>query len=405
LAGTIRLNSDFMHNKVSNLLFMRNSFHYEKFKYLLFIILLSGVFGSAYSTVVQKDDSLVYWPRTINAEELIRGERLFFGLVYVDNKSTNCASCHNTSVADTLNWNPDALEISKKYLGKSAKELSKILLNPSGIKMAQVHKEIQLTLEDIVLIKAYMDRFVSIGLKQNKPVITNLLLFIIASILFLFSGIDLIITKIVKRRWINYIILLVTTIFILDTLVVNAVALGRSKNYAPIQPIKFSHAVHAGQNGTDCIYCHSYATDSKIAGIPPENVCMNCHLMVRNGTRSGVTEIAKVISAYENKRPIAWIKVHNLPDHVFFSHAQHVSAGGVKCQECHGKVEEMNVIKQVSDLSMGWCIDCHRTKKFNIHSNKFYSEYTDLNKKMKLGKIDSVTISKLGGTECMKCHY
>jgi len=402
----LRLNSDFMHKKVSTLLLLSNFFHSEKAKTLFFIIFfLTSIIVSAYSNIVLKGDTVVYRARTFNAEELIRGERLFFGLVYVNDKSVNCASCHITSVSDTLNWNPDALEISKKYIGKSAKELSKVLLSPSGIKLAQVHKEFQLTPEDIVLIKAYMDRFVSIGLKQNKPVITNLFLFIIASILFLFSITDLIITKTVKKRWINYSVLFVTTVFIIDTLVVDAIALGRSKNYAPMQPIKFSHAVHAGQNGTDCIYCHSYAPFSKIAGIPPENVCMNCHLMVRNGTRSGVTEIAKVISAYENKRPIAWIKVHNLPDHVFFSHAQHVSAGGVKCQECHGRVEEMNVIKQVSDLSMGWCINCHRTKKFNIHSNKFYSEYTDLAEKMKRGKKDSATISMLGGTECMKCHY
>ncbi len=150
-----------------------------------------------------------------------------------------------------------------------------------------------------------------------------------------------------------------------------------------MQPVKFSHKVHAGQNKTDCIYCHSFAGSSKTAGIPPENVCMNCHLMVRNGTRSGAAEIAKVISAYEKAQPISWIKVHNLPDHVFFSHAQHVTAGNVECQECHGKVEEMDVIRQVSDLSMGWCINCHRTKKINFQNNKFYSDYTGLSDKIK----------------------
>lgn len=394
-----------MSKKPYQIFLMYNSFPSGKFKYLILTLLLSAIFSSAYSDIVLKEDSLIYRSGNFNAEELIRGERLFFGLVYTDTKSINCAACHNTRESDTLNWNPDALEISKKYFGKSAKELSKVLLSPSGIKLARVHKGFQISPEDIVLIKAYMDRFVSIGLKKNKPVITNLFLFIVASGLFLFSITDLIITKIIKKRWINYLFLLVTTIFILYTLLFNAFALGRSKGYAPMQPIKFSHAVHAGQNGTDCIYCHSYAPYSKIAGIPPVNVCMNCHLMVRNGTRSGVTEIAKVIKAYDNKQPIDWIKVHNLPDHVFFSHAQHVSAGGIMCQECHGKVEEMNVVRQVSDLSMGWCINCHRTKKIDIHNSKFYSEYTDLAEKMKRGKTDSVTISMLGGTECMKCHY
>jgi hypothetical protein len=187
--------------------------------------------------------------------------------------------------------------------------------------------------------------------------------------------------------------------------VVNAITIGRSRDYSPMQPVKFSHAVHAGQNGTDCIYCHSSAPYSKTAGIPPVNVCMNCHLMVRNGTRSGTFEISKIISSYENQKPIEWIKVHNLPDHVFFSHAQHVSAGGVACTECHGNVKEMNVIRQVSDLSMGWCINCHRNKKVDFQNNQFYSQYRTLAEKMKKGEIDSVTVSMVGGRECMKCHY
>ena len=144
---------------------------------------------------------------------------------------------------------------------------------------------------------------------------------------------------------------------------------------------------------------------SKNAGIPPVNVCMNCHLVVRTGTRSGVTEISKIITAFENLKPIEWIQVHNLPDHVFFSHAQHVTAGKVSCQECHGDVKSMHVIRQVSDLSMGWCINCHRNRKVDFKDNIFYSQYGDLAEKLKNKQIDSVTVSMIGGTECMKCHY
>jgi len=393
----------------------------SKIKYLLTAILISFFFAPAYSNLFESSDtikvqakditrqlgpdSVLYTHRTFKAEELIRGERLFYGLVYLKNESVNCAGCHNTRVTDTLNWNPDALEISKKYLYKNAHDLSRVLLKPIGQKMSQVHKAIHLTPEDIVLIKAYMDKFVDLGLRQNKPVIINLFLFIVASILFLFSIIDITISKKLKRRWINYIILLLAGIFITNTLVGNALTLGRSRDYSPIQPVKFSHAVHAGQNGTDCIYCHSSAQYSKTAGIPPVNVCMNCHLLVRNGTRSGVFEISKIISSYENQKPIEWIKVHNLPDHVFFSHAQHVSAGGVECTECHGDVKGMNVIKQVSDLSMGWCINCHRTKKIDFHNNHFYSQYRDLTEKLKKGEPDSVTVTMVGGRECMRCHY
>jgi hypothetical protein len=350
-------------------------------------------------------DSVLSMHRDLKAEELVRGERLFYGLAYLKSESVNCAACHNTKESDTLNWNPDALEISIKYLDKSARDLFRVLQKPVGQKMALVHKDFHLTAEDVVLIKGYMDKFTVIGLKPDKPVITNLILFIIASVLLLFSITDLIITKKLKRRWINYLILTLTGVFITYTLVINSLAIGRSKDYSPIQPVKFSHAVHAGQNGTDCIYCHSSAPYSKTAGIPPINVCMNCHLMVRNGTRSGQFEIAKIIFAYENHRPIEWIKIHNLPDHVFFSHAQHVTAGKVECTDCHGSVKEMDVIKQVSDLSMGWCIDCHRTRKLNVRDNKFYTQYRELAEKMKTGEIDSVTVTMVGGRECMKCHY
>jgi hypothetical protein len=127
--------------------------------------------------------------------------------------------------------------------------------------------------------------------------------------------------------------------------------------------------------------------------------------MVRNGTRSGVFEISRIISSYENQKPIEWIKIHNLPDHVFFSHAQHVSAGGLDCKECHGDLKTMHVVRQVSDLSMGWCINCHRTKKMNVQNNQFYSQYRALSEKLKKGELDSVTEAMMGGRECGKCHY
>jgi hypothetical protein len=377
----------------------------QKFKYLLLCLLLSGIFIPGFSTSIQNEDSLYLKHINFTAEDIIRGERLFYGLVYQGSRSVNCASCHNTRESDTLNWNPDALEISLSYKSKTAADLSKVLLNPSGTKIGQVHKDFQLSPEDIVLIKAYMDEFTEIGLKKSKPVITNLLLFIIAIILFIVSAIYLIFRKNIKRPWINVTILLITAGFMTYTIVVNAIAMGRSRDYSPDQPVKFSHKVHAGQNQTDCIYCHSSAPRSKSAGIPPVNVCMNCHLLVRNGTRSGSAEIVKVIRAFEENKPIEWVKVYNLPDHVFFSHAQHVSAGGITCSKCHGKVEETDVIKQVTDLSMGWCINCHRTTKVNFDGNLFYSHYRDLAEKMRKGEIDSATVDMIGGIECMKCHY
>lgn len=353
----------------------------------------------------QVNDSLSH--ESLAKDDIIIGERLFHGLVYTD-KALNCSACHSVysqSMADTVNWNPDALEISLKYLERSAADLGNVLLKPSGKKMAQVHSGFKFTPEEISRIKAFMDDFTEKGLKQKKPVITNLLLFIVASVLFLFSLTDMIITKRLKKQWINLVVSSVTTVYITWVLVINAIAIGRSQGYSPDQPIKFSHAVHAGQNQTDCIYCHNYAPYSKISGFPSGNVCMNCHLLVRNGTRSGMFEIAKVVDAYDNKRSIEWVQIHNLPDHVYFNHSQHVTAGGIDCRECHGQVQEMDRIVQHSDLSMGWCINCHRTRKVNFNDNAFYSQYKSLSEKMKNGQLDSVTVADQGGSECMRCHY
>jgi hypothetical protein len=350
-------------------------------------------------------DSVIYNRTDFTAEELIRGERLFYGLAYIGEKSINCVICHNTTVSDTLNWNPDAFEISKEYFDKSAEDLSKVLLSPLGQKMQLVHKDFNLSAEDITLIKAFMNKFVTVGMKQHKPVITNLLLLIIASILFLISLTDLIIRKIYKYRPLNLLILTVTGVYIVWILAINAIAFGRSTGYSPDQPIKFSHAVHAGQNKTDCIYCHYTAETSKTAGIPAGSICNNCHFLVRNGTRSGNTEIAKIIEALEAKRAVEWVRLYKLPDFAFFSHAQHVSAGEIDCEVCHGDVKSMDRLSQVPDLSMGWCIDCHETRKVNL-SNEYYQKYYAEHVRLfREGKVDSVVIAGIGGKDCGKCHY
>jgi hypothetical protein len=350
-------------------------------------------------------DSVIYKQNTFTNEEITRGERLFYGLVYFGGESINCTSCHNTQVSDTLNWNPDALEISNKYLHKNARDLSKVLLKPLGPKMKIVHKGFNLSPGDIVLIKAYMDKFVTIGLKQNKPIITYLLLLIIASILFLVSATDLIIKRIYRNKKINWLIVTVTGVFITWVLAVNAISFGRAKGFSPAQPIKFSHYVHAGQNKTDCNYCHYTAKISKSAGIPSGSICYNCHFLVRNGTRSGATEIAKIIAHLDENKPVEWVRIYKLPDFVFFSHEQHVSAGQINCEACHGNVKEMNRLYQVPDLSMGWCIDCHKTRKVNISNGYYQKYYPTFYDSLKAGKVDSIRVVGIGGRDCGKCHY
>ncbi len=205
-----------------------------------------------------------------------------------------------------------------------------------------------------------------------------------------------------------------------------AVTLGRSKDYQPVQPIYYSHKVHAGVNQINCQYCHSGAAQGKHSNIPSINVCMNCHLAINeyngapmyteDGTEvNGTAEIQKLYDFAgftpgttwdpSKAKPIEWIRIHNLPDHVYFNHAQHVNAGKVACQTCHGEIQNMGEVYQYSDLSMGWCINCHRETKVQFADNGFYSIYEKYHEDLKSGKLDSVTVEMIGGTECQKCHY
>lgn len=196
----------------------------------------------------------------------------------------------------------------------------------------------------------------------------------------------------------------------------NALAgIGIHQDYAPDQPIKFSHKLHVGQNKIDCRYCHSGAEKSKNAGIPSPNVCMNCHKYVKKGPQYGTEEISKIYAAvgwdvdkqqYTGKqKAIEWTRIHNLPDLAYFNHAQHVKVGGVECQTCHGPVEEMETMKQFSPLTMGWCIQCHRDTQVKMEGNGYYSKEYHEKLKKQYGADAKMTVEKLGGTECARCHY
>jgi hypothetical protein len=129
----------------------------------------------------------------------------------------------------------------------------------------------------------------------------------------------------------------------------------QSVGYAPVQPVDFSHAIHAGQLGLDCRYCHNTVEYAATAAIPPTATCMACHAAVK--TTSEKLELVR--SSNETGMPIPWIRVHNLPDYVYFNHSAHLTAG-VSCVDCHGRVDAMERVYQFGDLSMGWCLDCHR---------------------------------------------
>lgn len=226
--------------------------------------------------------------------------------------------------------------------------------------------------------------------------------------------------------------------------------IGVYKGYEPTQPIAFSHKLHVTQNGIDCKYCHSTADDSRHAGIPSSNVCMNCHKAVEEGPVYKKQEISKIYAAigwnpvdrkyfedYGNmpkedvkavfadwlkdspgaidvvqeqiQKPVEWVQVHNLPDHVFFSHQQHVVVGKVECETCHGKVGEMEKVEQFSPLTMGWCINCHRKTEVQYADNGYYTRLHDYYKEhygeYEMRKGQAFTVEKIGGLECSKCHY
>lgn len=202
------------------------------------------------------------------------------------------------------------------------------------------------------------------------------------------------------------------------------------QGYAPEQPIKYSHKLHAGDLKIDCKYCHSTAEKSKQASVPSLNTCMNCHkaVQLREKYNDKVSpEISKIYAAMDfdpekgtygpNPKPVRWIRIHNLPDHAYFNHSMHVKGAGVSCQTCHGPIQEMEVVQQYSTLQMGWCINCHRERKIDVENNPYYEklhERIKADKKnnksayskyfTKDGKI-SITPAQNGALECSKCHY
>ena len=229
------------------------------------------------------------------------------------------------------------------------------------------------------------------------------------------------------------------------------IGIGVDKGYQPEQPIYFSHKVHAGQQGIDCQYCHSSAKYGKVSGIPSTNICMNCHYQIQeyNGdyveegkTRAFYTaEMQKIYEAtgfdkasltYKNEeKPLEWIRIHNMPDFVYFNHAQHVVAGehAIKaaiekgtipnaaelnigapdqvCYACHGRVDQMDEVYMANEFTMGWCIECHRATEVDMNNEYNKEYYAELHEKLKqqYGDEASITVDAIGGLECGKCHY
>lgn len=159
-------------------------------------------------------------------------------------------------------------------------------------------------------------------------------------------------------------LVILVLVIIAGAAVTLALPFGYNNGYQPEQPLPFSHAQHAGQYKIDCLYCHTSVDKSRHATVPSLNVCMNCHIAVKTDS----PWIQQLRSAYEKGQSIPWVKVHMLPDFVQFNHQRHVNKD-VACQTCHGPVETMEKVYQYTDLSMGWCVNCHRKPEHNAPVN------------------------------------
>lgn len=172
--------------------------------------------------------------------------------------------------------------------------------------------------------------------------------------------------------------------------------------YAPEQPVPYSHRLHAGQLGMDCRYCHNWVEVSDFSNVPPTQTCMNCHGVVRTESLA----LLPVRESWATGQPVPWVKVHHLPDYVHFSHAVHVN-NGVGCETCHSRIDQMEVVRQVEPLSMGWCLECHRQPELYLRPKDEVTTMGFIQPADFVGRnLDRIRAEGIQPpTDCSACHY
>jgi mono/diheme cytochrome c family protein len=396
------------------------------------------------------------------AQDAAKGKELF---------NTNCAACHKLDAKATGPALRDvAAKYDKEWLYKWVKNSGELIKSgdAQAVKVFEENNKVpmtafpQLSNEDIDNILAYTSEpapaapavvpgapVAGEANADNSGVSNNVILGVLSLVMIMLvvmlSLVNNMLTKIASAKGLevvqkdrslmnvfrayvkNQFLVLVSAILLLLVSAYFAygwmMQIGVDQGYEPVQPIHYSHRIHAGENGIDCKYCHSAARVGKHSNIPSLNVCMNCHKNISEVAETTATEehskafydgeIAKLYDAvgwdkslqkYTGKtKPVKWVRIHNLPDHVYFNHSQHVTVAGVECQTCHGPVEEMEIMKQHAPLTMGWCINCHRETNVKVEDNAYYKKiHEELSKKY---GVSQLTAAQMGGLECGKCHY
>jgi len=396
------------------------------------------------------------------AQDVAKGKELF---------NTNCAACHKLDAKSTgPALRGVAAKYDKEWLYKWVKNSGELIKSgdAQAVKVFEENNKVpmtafpQLSNEDIDNILAYTsetapvkatpaptpnggDKPVEGGSGVSNNVILGVLVLVMLMLIVMLYLVNNMLSKIATAKGIelveknrslmsffrayakNQFLVLVSVIMLLLVSAYFAygwlMQIGVDQGYEPVQPIHYSHRIHAGENGIDCKYCHSAARVGKHSNIPSLNVCMNCHKNISEVAETTATEehskafydgeIAKLYDAvgwdktkqaYTGKtKPVKWVRIHNLPDHVYFNHSQHVTVAGVECQTCHGPVEEMEIMKQHAPLTMGWCINCHRETNVKVEDNAYYKKiHEELSKKYGVAQL---TAAQMGGLECGKCHY
>ena len=170
--------------------------------------------------------------------------------------------------------------------------------------------------------------------------------------------------------------------------------------YAPTQPVPYSHKLHVSELGLDCRYCHTQVENSSHSNIPNTETCMNCHTQIKADSPN----IVKLKDSYVNNKPIEWVKVHKLPDYVYFNHSRHVTAG-ISCYSCHGRVDQMEVVHQVKPLSMSWCLECHRAPENHLRPREFVTKLDwKADNQVETGRQIKEAYKIQPGEDCSTCH-